>query len=258
MLKRPLGNTGIQVSVLGLGTVKLGRNQEVKYPQPFAIPDDKQAARLIAKAQELGINLLDTAPAYGNSEERLGALLKGRRNDWVICTKAGEEFVSGRSRYDFSPDAISASVERSLRHLQTDYLDIVLLHSDGSDMDIVEHSGAMEALQKMRDKGLVRAFGLSGKTSQGNLASVERADTAMVALSPDYQDEMPVIERAAELGKGVLLKKIFNSGHAVADTAATLRSVLTPPGVASAVVGTIDLQHLQDNAALVDQILEDS
>ena len=73
--QRPLGNTGMTVSVLGLGTVKLGRNQAVKYPEPFELPDDAQARRLIDRARDLGINLLDTAPAYGTSEERLGRLL---------------------------------------------------------------------------------------------------------------------------------------------------------------------------------------
>ena len=76
---RPLGNTGMEISALGFGTVKLGRNEGVKYPQGFSIPDDRSASALIAYAQELGINLIDTAPAYGNSEERLGKLLAGQR-----------------------------------------------------------------------------------------------------------------------------------------------------------------------------------
>src|SRR5690606_5749350 len=91
--RRPLGNCGFDVSVLGFGTVKLGRDQGVKYPNSFRIPDDAEAASIIALARDLGINLIDTAPAYGNSEERLGKLLKGQREDWIICSKAGEEFV---------------------------------------------------------------------------------------------------------------------------------------------------------------------
>ncbi len=71
---RPLGSTGIKVSLLGLGTVKLGRNEGVKYPRPFDLPDDRSVVALLETAQSLGINLLDTAPAYGRSEERLGAL----------------------------------------------------------------------------------------------------------------------------------------------------------------------------------------
>src|SRR5690554_4390721 len=115
-LHRPLGNTGLQVSPLGLGTVKIGRNQGVKYPS--------------------GINLPDTAPAYGTSEERLGPLLQGQRQDWVLCTKVGEEFVDGQSRFDFSAAHTRFSVQRSLQRLHTDYLDLVLVHSSGDDLTV--------------------------------------------------------------------------------------------------------------------------
>ena len=84
---RPLGSTGLRVSPLGLGTVKLGRNTGVKYPNQFALPSDGQARELLALARDLGINLIDTAPAYGTSETRLGPLLQGQRQDWVVCTK---------------------------------------------------------------------------------------------------------------------------------------------------------------------------
>ncbi|HCO61668.1 MAG TPA: aldo/keto reductase, partial [Porticoccaceae bacterium] len=80
--KRRLGNTAMEVSLLGLGTVKLGRNQGVKYPEDFNLPDDRQAVELLALARDHGINLLDTAPAYGISEERLGVLLRNQRQHW--------------------------------------------------------------------------------------------------------------------------------------------------------------------------------
>ena len=76
---RPLGATGIDVSVLGLGTVKLGRDSGVNYAQPFRLPTMREARHLIDRAHSLGINLIDTAPAYGTSEERLGELLAGQR-----------------------------------------------------------------------------------------------------------------------------------------------------------------------------------
>ncbi|HEU6454768.1 MAG TPA: aldo/keto reductase, partial [Roseateles sp.] len=98
-LHRPLGSTGLTVSPLGLGTVKLGRDQGVKYPNGFQIPDDDAARMLLRQARELGINLIDTAPAYGRSEERLGPLLRGQRQDWVIVSKVGEEFADGLSRH---------------------------------------------------------------------------------------------------------------------------------------------------------------
>ena len=145
---RELGDTGLTVSALGLGTVKIGRDQGVKYPTPFSIPDDDAVRDLLARARELGINLIDTAPAYGRSEERLGHLLPNRQ-DWVIVSKVGEEFSDGDSHFDFSPAHTRASVERSLRRLNTDYLDCVLIHSDGNDLDVLR-SGALETLEEMK------------------------------------------------------------------------------------------------------------
>ena len=110
---KELGQTGIQVSRLGLGTVKFGRNQGVKYPHGFDIADMTFLADLLALAKDLGINTLDTAPAYGMSEERLGELLAGQREDWVIVGKAGEEFENGESAYYFTPEHFEMSVERS-------------------------------------------------------------------------------------------------------------------------------------------------
>lgn len=107
-LHRPLGSTGFQVSPLGLGTVKLGRDQGVKYPNGFTIPDDAQALALLQQARELGINLIDTAPAYGIGEQRLGPLLRGQRDEWVIVSKTGEEFEQGRSHFDFSPRILAS------------------------------------------------------------------------------------------------------------------------------------------------------
>ena len=120
---RPLGQTGLEVSSLGLGTVKFGRNQEVRYPDSFSLPSDQEIINLLDLAQSLGINLLDTAPAYGSSEQRIGRLLSNRAN-WVICTKIGEELLHGRSFLNFTADHVHHSIERSLRNLNTDYLDI--------------------------------------------------------------------------------------------------------------------------------------
>ncbi len=152
-LHRPLGGTGLTVSPLGLGTVKFGRDQGVKYPAGFPIPDDREAADLLALARDLGINLIDTAPAYGRSEERLGPLLRGQREQWVIVSKVGEEFVGGQSVFDFSAAHTRRSVERSLKRLETDHIDLVLVHSDGNDLDILrEHRGLRNSWHSSRTK----------------------------------------------------------------------------------------------------------
>ncbi len=252
--RRPFGSTELAVSPLGLGTVKLGRNTGVKYPKPFAIPDDQGAGDLIALAKSLGINLIDTAPAYGNSEERLGKLLKGQRHEWVICSKVGEEFdsASGDSHFDFSARHTRQSIERSLDRLATDYLDIVLIHSDGHDEYILQHEGALSALQQCKQEGLVRAIGMSTKTVSGGLLAAELGDAVMATYNPAYEDETPVLDYCARHGKAAILKKAFGSGHLISDSdpaGAAMQFALSHPGVTSAIVGTINPEHLRENVA---------
>lgn len=252
MPKRFLGDTDLELSVLGLGTVKIGRNQGVKYPQGFELPDDRQVDELIDLARQLGINTIDTAPAYGSSEERLGRALAGQRQDWHIVTKVGEEFESGQSRFDFSAEHCHYSLKRSLERLRTDYLDMVLIHSDGNDLAAL-NDGCMDALLRAREEGWVRAIGLSGKTVEGAIAALDRgADAVMVSYQPQYRDEHSVIERCATMQRGALIKKAFASGHLDSqdpDPIAThLKFCLAPASVTSVIAGTINPKHLRHNA----------
>lgn len=255
---RPLGDTGINVSALGLGTVKIGRNQGVKYPTGFELPDDRQVIELLREARELGINLIDTAPAYGRSEERLGQLLRPRR-DWVICAKAGEEFRGGVSRYDFRPEQIKRSVERSLRRLRTDYIDLLLIHSDGNDQDIIHRYGALDVLAELKQKGWIRATGMSTKTVEGGLACLKRADAAMVTYNLADDSQRPVIDYAAQNNKAILIKKAFGSGHLCAGgedpVRAGLEKLLGTAGVTSVIAGTTKPAHLRQNAEQALQAL---
>lgn len=250
--KRFFGSTGIDVSILGLGTVKLGRDQGVKYPHNFTIPDDREAANLIALSQDLGINLIDTAPAYGNSEERLGKLLKGQREKWIICSKVGEEFQSGHSYFDFSPEHTNFSIERSLKRLNTDVIDIVLVHSDGNDEKIIQEYGTLEALAQLKAEGKIRAFGMSTKTVEGGLLAAKQSDAVMVTWNLQYKEEVPVIDYCQTHNKGVLIKKALASGHATHKTnedplKQSFEMIFSHPGVSSAIVGTINPEHLKDN-----------
>lgn len=210
---RPLGSTGLMVSALGLGTVKLGRDQGVKYPNGFQIPDDDDAKMLLKLSRDLGINLIDTAPAYGRSEERLGPLLRGQRNDWVIVSKVGEEFTHGVSHHDFSALHTRRSVERSLQRLETDFIDLVLVHSDGNDLAILNECEVYQTLAELKREGKIRGFGLSGKTVDGGLKALENGDCAMVTYNLNEQTEKPVIDYAATHGKAILVKKALASGH---------------------------------------------
>ncbi len=260
MLKRALGSTGIDVSVLGLGTVKIGRNQQVKYPSGFELPDDKAVVELFELAQSLGINFIDTAPAYGSSEQRLGELLPDR-HDWVIVTKVGEIFENGQSRFDFSFDYTISSVEQSLKKLKRDVLDVVLVHSDGNDMDIINNQPVFDALESLKSKGLIKAYGMSSKTVEGGCWVVENCDVVMATANLNYDDERPVLELAEKLNKGVIIKKGLQSGHADKGAGgggveASFRHILNLQGVSSMIVGTINCTHLRDNVALVNACLK--
>ena len=254
----PLAGTDMIVSPLGLGTVKLGRDQGVKYPDSFTIPDDRAAADLLALSHDLGINLLDTAPAYGRSEERLGPLLQGQRDRWLICSKVGEEFdnQTGQSHFDFTPEHVRLSVERSLQRLQTDVIDMLLVHSDGNDLEIIERYGILEQLELLKQEGKIRAGGMSTKTVEGGIEALKRSDIAMVTHNLSYRDEEAVIDYADANGKGILIKKALASGHACIEpdsdpVQSSFDMIFAHPGVNSAIIGTINPKHLQENVAAV-------
>ncbi len=205
MKKFPIAESGIMVTPLGLGTVKLGRNQGVKYPTPFNIPDDKASADLIAHAKALGINLIDTA----------------------------------------------------LQRLNTDYIDIMLVHSDGNDLHIINHYGILDVLADLKKQGLIRAFGMSTKTVAGGLLAAKQSDVVMVSYNIEYTEEESVIDYCRAHHKGVLLKKAFGSGHLCFNKDKTsiqdnINFLFSKTGVTSIIVGTINPQHLAENVLAVN------
>jgi aryl-alcohol dehydrogenase-like predicted oxidoreductase len=254
--QRVLGKTNIKLSLLGLGTVKFGRNQGLKYPHSFELPTDQQIRELLACAHDHGINLLDTAPAYGHSEQRLGKALAKQRDRWVICTKAGESWApsdsGGSSVYNFSPESIMQSVADSRERLNTDYLDIVLLHSNGEDEKIIR-MGALDTLAELKDKGWLRAFGMSSKTSIGGCLAAERSDVVMLSYRPDYLDEAPVLEHCAQHGSGAIIKKVFASGHQT-KASDNLHFALSHPATTSVLVSTVNLEHLCENIGALSDL----
>jgi len=265
MKRRRIHSSDIEVSSLGLGTVKFGRNEQVKYPNSFNLPSDREILALLDTAQEEGINLLDTAPAYGTAEERLGILLEGSRDDWALITKAGEEFIDGQSHFDFSEQAIIASVERSLQRLKTDRVEAVLLHSDGHDADILEHSGALSALQRLKDAGKILAMGISTKSVSGGKRAISLGmDIVMATYNPWHREEEPVLDAAQQTGCSVFLKKAFGSGwfgkqhsdgaEEECPVDAAFRFIFEHPASTSVIAGTINRDHLRENCRVMRQI----
>jgi aryl-alcohol dehydrogenase-like predicted oxidoreductase len=207
---------------------------------------------LLQSAHQLGVNLIDTAPAYGESERRLGAFIESYRDEIVLCTKCGEQYVNGRSIYDFSAPAISASVEESLRRLRTDRIDILLLHSDGRDVEILTQTDSVDTLARLKKSGKIRAAGISAKTKAGILAASHTLD---VVMAPFSQRESSLAEALAEVhsgGLGVLVIKGLFSGYLKAGPA--VEFVLRQPFIDALVLGTTDPTHLAEAVEIAERL----
>jgi aryl-alcohol dehydrogenase-like predicted oxidoreductase len=252
MVRRQLGRTGLIVSSIALGTTKLGRNTGVKYPVDFTLPSDQEVAALLESARQLGVNLIDTAPAYGDSERRLGPFVENHRDDIVLCTKCGEQYVDGRSVYDFSASAILVSVEQSLSRLRTDHVDILLLHSDGHDVEILTQTDALEALSRLKKSGKIRAAGISAKTKAGILEASRTLDVIMAPFSEKESSLTATLEEAHGRGLGVLAIKGLFSGLLEAEPA--IEFVLSQPFIDALVLGTIDQTHLTAAVAIAERL----
>jgi aryl-alcohol dehydrogenase-like predicted oxidoreductase len=151
MRYRTLGRTGIQTSPYALGAMNFGA---------MSNPDHDDAIRIIHKALDAGINLIDTADVYsrGESEEIVGQALKGRRDDVVLATKFGNPMGGAPNRAGASRRWIIAEVEHSLQRLQTDYIDLYQYHRPDAETDIEE---TLSALSDLVHSGKVRTIGTS-------------------------------------------------------------------------------------------------
>lgn len=259
---RSLGYTDLIVSPLGLGTVKLGRNSQVKYPNSFSLPNSNQVIELLSIAKDMGINLLDTAPAYGNSECILGNIIAPQRDYWIISTKIGEEFLNNQSYFDFSPDYIQFSIERSLKRLKTDYLDIVLVHSNGKDISLIQNDDVFSVLEKLKMKGHLRYYGMSSKTIEGGVEAVKKSDVVMVSYNPIDTSQTSVLEVAEQLNKGVLIKKALAGGHLNKfNHTHPLQHIYKQlfdgsKKIHSVIVGTINIMHLKENVKTIIEVID--
>jgi aryl-alcohol dehydrogenase-like predicted oxidoreductase len=238
------------VSPIGFGAFKIGRNEKTKYPSQYALPSESDVNCLLDGLLALGINYIDTAPAYGLSEERIGRCLASRRREFVLATKVGETFAEGVSQYDVTSEGLRASVERSLVRLKTDVIDVLLLHSDGRDEWIQNETDAVAVLQELKDRGLARSIGLSGKTVEGARQALQWADVLMVEYHIEDRSHEALIDQAAQSGVGVVVKKGLASGHLPAGEA--IRFVLANPHVATLVVGGLSLVHFRENMRLAN------
>ena len=257
--RKSIGETGLNVSMLGLGTVKFGRNEEVKYPTSFAIPDDQQVLALLSQAHDAGINLLDTAPAYGSAQQRLGQLV-GSSEDWIICSKVGERFSNGVSEYIYTETETRQTVEDSLPALKREALDIVLIHSNGEDLNVLQQTPVMDTLLQLKADGKIRATGIESKTVEGGLLAMEYLDIVMCTYNLQETAELPVIQAAAQQCKGIFIKNGLMSGHLDKSAnenplLASYEHIFAQSGVTSLIVGTINPAHLTQNIDALLQVI---
>lgn len=197
---RPLGNTGLDLPLLALGAGEWG-GPEV---------DGNSLARLLDQAAEQGPVLVDTAPSYGQSEERLGRLLRTRVAPVLVCTKVGYG-VPGVP--DWTADCITRGVDQALARLGRDCLEIVLLHSCPA--EVLRHNGVIEALDRAREQGKVRVVGYSGENGDLDQALDHPAiSCVMTSLNPCDQGVLDNLRlaRRLEQGLGWLVKRPLANG----------------------------------------------
>jgi aryl-alcohol dehydrogenase-like predicted oxidoreductase len=196
MDQRPLGRTGLQTTPLGFGAA----------PAAILKTEQEQAAKMINELLDSGINLIDTAAGYPGSEVFLGNYLSHRRSDYVLVSKCGrsdEEITAP----DWSPELIAQSIDRSLRRLKTDRLDVMLLHS--CDLDTLKKGDALRALVDARNKGKIRFAGYSGDNDAAARAA-EHPDIAVIETSISIADQVNidwVLPKARASNIGVLAKR---------------------------------------------------
>jgi methylglyoxal reductase len=168
MKQRPLGNSGLSASIVGLGAWVLGGG-----PTWGADTDDAESVRTIQAALDLGMNLIDTAPAYGwgRSERVVGQALKGRRDKAILATKCGLWWEDARGSFftDFDgkkmyrslrPDTIQIEIEDSLRRLDVDCIDLYQTHWPSLRPDHTPIADTMALLLKLKRQGKIRAIGV--------------------------------------------------------------------------------------------------
>lgn len=208
MRYREFGSTGLTVSEIGLGAWQLGNRSDWD-----GGPDDAQSLAIVAAALDAGVTFFDTAPGYagGHSELLLGQALRGRRDDVVLCTKFG---YAPEGSVDFSAGAIQASVERSLRALQTDVIDIVLMHNPPHEMydgSVVRH---YQVFEELKQKGLIRAYGgsVDWPSDIDTILATTDSKALEVYLSVFHQQTWAATERAGAAGAGSIVKVALESG----------------------------------------------
>ena len=271
MEKRQLGKTDMNVSVLGFGGAEIG----------FEGATPETVEKLLNSALDAGLNVIDTAECYEGSEELIGRTVSSRRDQFYLFTKCGHP--RGIGSEDWSIDSILESIQRSLRRLQTDRVDLVQLHSCSE--AVLKKGDVITALQTARERGYTRYIGYSGDSRAALFAVNSGAfDTLQTSINIADQEAIELtVPQARERQMGVIAKRpianaAWKTGHKPIDSyqhtywdrlrklgydfisgrplehsiAHALRFTLSVPGVHTAIVGTTKPERWQENARLLD------
>ncbi|MFY9652267.1 MAG: aldo/keto reductase [Trebonia sp.] len=287
IMTRTLGRTQADVTILGYGAMEL--RGEPRGPEI----DDDTAGRLLNAVLDGGINLIDTSPDYGRSEELIGQHLGHRRDEFFLASKCGcliEIPADAQPPYphDYSPANVRADVEQSLRRLRTDRLDLVQVHMSPS-VEQLRDNQTVETLQELRKEGKVRFIGMSGilPNLPGQIA-MDVFDAFQIPYSAVQRDHEELITAAAGTGAGTLIRggaargapsedKDWRTGplsqpaglgqrnwaaSGIGDLLAgsgmtpmefVLRFTLSHPYLSTTIVGTASPGHLQSNIATAEK-----
>ena len=283
MEKVAFGDTGLQVSRLGVGLAEIGQELELS--------DVDIVVSLINRALDSGINFLDTSACYDISEELLGRTVSSRRSEYVLATKAGH-VTGGYVGEEWTYETISDSIDRSLRRMRTDHVDLVQLHT--CTVEVLEKGDAIRALQDARDAGKTRFIGYSGDNDAAHWA-VDSGLFDTLQTSFNIVDQTPrttgLLEKADSAGLGIIVKRpVANSvwhairtgrrrenlrpySHAYYDRAVKVAEAgeipgepddpmltafgftLAHPQVDVVIAGTKNPDHLSDNVNMVNKAL---
>jgi len=277
---------GTAVTFLGFGALEIGRNWGLG--DDTARPDEEAASAVLNAALDAGINLLDTASAYHRSEERIGKFAAARRSEYVLASKCGEHSREPETYYDFSYEAVSRSIDESLRKLRTDVIDLMQIHFGRNEPEKVLDDG--ETVRAMKDAQKAGKIRFLGASCDGALAErcIRSGDFDAMQMAFNLQDRRNAdnLRLAREAGVGVLIRRGMGGGlftpralayrdrlaedarkrldaslallgpdeEAAMQTlmAMNLRFLYDQPGISSVIVGTKKPENIARNIALLD------
>ena len=275
---RRLGRTDLQVSEISLGTVELGMDYGIPVRGEHRQPSEAEATHLLNRALDLGINLIDTARAYGESEAIIGRALKTRRDEYILATKISSLSWEGYTGAELR-EQVEASITESLRLLQTDTIDLLYIHN--ATPELIQCGEIVEILQRAQQAGYARFIGTTTYGEAAPLAALKDGhfDCVQIAYNLlDRQFEERVLPLAKENDVGVVIRSVLLKGaltyryahlpeelrelQAAVDEINSLcgaqsnglpelayRFVLAHPAVSAALVGTSRVHELQEIAS---------